>query len=813
MQRYIGRQHQVDGGSINRNIAQTSPSPAQQKQGNSSIVILKDIASLCMANWYWFVICVILALAVGVWIIKTTPPVYQRSVSILIKSKESSGEAWMKEFGIDNVPSNLTNEMELLKTTSIAHEIARRLNLNVEYSRDGRFHDIVLYGDESPIKVSFINYPENEPTSFNVAYGSENHVILSVIRKKGVQVDKKLKIPLNDTVQTPLGRILITSTPSFATLKSSPIKVHYNSLNAVGERVRGKIKPSLRSKSSTIIDIRYNDVSKTRAEDVLNTLVGVYNENWIKDRNQKTLNTDKFIKERLAFIEDELGNVEQSISAWKSQNLMLDVNAAGSFAQSQINEAERDMHDLNNEIYMTMNIKDYLNDPNRTNQLLPANSGITNSSIERLISEYNSTMLKRNNHLANSSSQNPLVKDLDDELSNLRGSINQSLDYELTMLQSKANSIRSRQGVAISRVASNPAKAQHLLSVERQQKVKEELYLYLLERREENELSQAFDAYNNQFIETPNGSSSPIEPKQESILLISLVIGLAVPGSIITLRELLYTKVRGKKDLQNISAPYVGDIPLHKPKKKKSSKKEQTEDLQYSDKNVLRPLVVEKKRDIINEAFRMVRTNMEFMLGYDARHQVVMLTSMTPGSGKTFICANLSTALAIRNRKVLIIDLDLRKGSLSKYVNDPQLGISNYLSGQVQDYHEVIKPMGKVDVIPAGSLPPNPAELLLSPRFSQLMETVREEYDFVFLDSPPVEVVADTSIISKYADLTLFVVRVGVMEREFLSDVEEWYHSKRYGNLAIILNCIDNTNSRYGYHRYGYHKYGYEYGQ
>lgn len=821
MQRYIGRQIK-NGNDSSGAGAQASPqNHTPKKQSAPSAMVLKDIFTLCVANWYWFVISVAIALAIGIWKIKTTPPVYQRSVSILIKPKESGSENLLKEFGIDNIASNLTNEMELLKTASIAREIAGRLNLNVEYYRDGYFHDILLYGEEAPVKVNFLDFPENESASFTLTSNSDKSATLSDIRVKGQQFDKGIKIPLNDTVESPLGKILISSTSSFASFINSPIRVKHKSIEGVAGGVRSRINPNLRNKNATIIDIKYNDVSTTRAEDVLNTLVGVYNENWIKDRNLKTINTDRFIKDRLAFIEDELGDVEHSISAWKSQNLMLNVDEAGSFAQSQVNEAERDMQELNNQVYMTRYIKDYLNDGQHNNQLLPANSGITNSSIEGLIAEYNSTMLNRNNHVANSSAQNPLVRDLDDQLNNLKGSINQSLDYELTMLQSKANAIRSRQGIAISRVASNPGKAQQLLSVERQQKVKEELYLYLLEKREENELTQAFDAYNNQFIESPNGSSAPIEPKPQAILLFAFGIGLLIPASVITAREILDTKIRGKKDLESLSAPYVGDIPLHnlkKQKKKKSRNQADTGDTTAADGNSLQPVVMEKNRDIINEAFRMVRANMEFMLGYDTRHQMVMITSINPGSGKTFISANLATAIAIRNRKVLLIDLDLRKGSLSQYVDSPSDGISSYLSGKVKDYHDIIVPMGKVDVIPSGALPPNPAELLLSSRFQKLMEEVKKEYDFVFLDCPPVEVVADASIISNYADLTLFVIRVGKMERAFLADVEEWYHTKKYGNLAIILNGLEYADNRYGYHRYGYHKYGYhkygyEYGE
>lgn len=798
MQRYIGRSKEEN----------QEPTPIQKKNSSdNTVLMLKNIAYVFASNWKWFTLSLIVALGVAVYYLKSTLPVYERTVSILIKSNDTMDNAWLEELGVTSVPSNLTNEMELMKTGTIAAEITRRLNMNVEYTQSGSFHDNLLYGTDSPVKVSFLDLPDDQLASFNLNFNNSGELSVSDIKYRGETLNDVIKTRMNDTVDTPLGRIYIEPTSSKDT-KAFNLNVTHKNINSVADMVRQRINPRLRQKGSTIINISYRDFSRTRAEDVLNTLVGVYNETWIKDRNLRTSNTDKFIKERLAFIEQELGDVEQSISVWKSQNLMLNVDAAGSFAQSQVNDAEKSLQGINDQVYMTRYIRDYLTDGKHDNQLLPANSGITNSNIEKLIGEYNTTLLKRNNHLANSSLQNPLVRDLDEDLAIMRGSILQSLDYELIMLQSKANSVRSQRNVAVSKIATNPEKAQQLLSVERQQKVKEELYLYLLQRREENELSQAFGAYNNQFIEAPYGSSDPVEPNSAKVFMIAIVLGLVIPGFIITGIEIMNTKVRGRKDLEGLSAPYAGDIPLYVGKDKKGKKGKNAEP------EVKEVLVAEKKRDIINEAFRVVRTNLEFILGFNQTHQVIMTTSINPGSGKTFISVNLSTALSIRDKKVLIIDLDLRKGSLSEYVGSPKRGVSNYLSGQEPDYKKLIVNLGRAHVLPCGTIPPNPAELLFSPRFKEMLREVREEYDYVFLDCPPVEVVADASIISPYADLTLFVVRVDNLERDLLPEIEQWYHDKKYGNLSIILNGIEQIKGRYGYHKYGYHygSYGYGYG-
>lgn len=774
----------------------------QKSFGTDSVVrMIKNYGLLFLSKWPWFILSLLVSLGVAVYLFKSTPPVYMRTVSILIKPNDMVSDPLLKSLDIKLVPSNITNEMELLKTGMIATEIARRLNLNVEYTQKGSFHDDLLYGLSCPVKATFVDLPENDVASFSLEMNAKGEISVANIKHNGNKIGDVISAHPGDTVETPLGRILFELTDPQKEDNTFHLAVKHKNMTRVARSIQSKITPKLRLLGSTIIDISYSDNSTTRAEEILNTLVGIYNETWIKDRNLKTSNTDKFIKERLAFIEDELGDVEESISHWKSENLMLNVDAAGSYAQSQLNAADGQLQSVNDQIFMTRYIRDYLTDGKHENQLLPANSGITNSNIEKLISEYNNKLLVRNNHLANSSLQNPLVKDLDEELTIIRGSILQSLDYELTMLQTKSNSIRSQRNQAMSKIATNPTKAQQLLTVERQQKVKEELYLYLLKRREENELSQAFEAYNNQLIETPRGPSKPVSPDGKRMILMALLIGLLVPAGTVASIDLLNTKVRGRKDLEGLSAPYAGDIPLY-------VKKDQSVD------PASEILVKERKRDFINEAFRVIRTNLEFLLGFNRVHQVVMLTSVTPGSGKTFISANLATALSIRDKKVLAIDLDLRKGTLSNYVGNPKRGVSNYLSGQEDDYRKLIVDSGKLHVLPCGSLPPNPAELLFSPRFKTMLEEVKMEYDFVFLDCPPVEVVADTSIISPYADLTLFVIRVGNIERDYLPEIEAWYHSKKFGNLALLLNGIDQTNSRYGYHKHGYHygSYGYGYG-
>ena len=337
--------------------------------------------------------------------------------------------------------------------------------------------------------------------------------------------------------------------------------------------------------------------------------------------------------------------------------------------------------------------------------------------------------------------------------------------------------------------------------------MKESLYLFLLQKREENELSQAFTAYNTQIIETPHITGIPPQPVSRNILLTAFLIGLAIPAAFVFGREALNSTVRGRKDLEDYSMPLVGELPL-KGKKRPVWKRWRKEKIVA----VPNMVVADQKRDILNEAFRTVRTKLEFTLGFDGRNKVVMLSSLNPGSGKTFITANLSAAFSLKGKRVLVMDLDLRKASLSDYVGQPKVGISNYLSGQIEDWHEIITPLDRVDVLPCGVIPPNPAELLSTERFAEMIKAAREEYDIIFLDCPPVEIVADAEIINPHADLTLFIVRASLMERSYLKDIERWYAEKKYNNLTLLLNGTTDALGRYGYHKYGYGYGGYGYG-
>lgn len=789
----------------NGQAASRQAAPATGRQQLS----VKDYLLACLANWRWFLICVCLLLGLTTLYLKRIPPTYTRMASILIKSNEKSNSttsALFEGLGIKEAATNVNNEIQTIRSITVASEVVSRLHLDVECYHDGVFHKELVYGQDLPVDVSFVGINDREAASLVVNIDAKGKVLLTDIHIGGRDVEGSRKVNLGDTVALAGGvRVVLHPTPYYSKGVADRLEVVRVSIDNATSLVQSRLSAGLRDGQSSIIDITYRDVSTARAENILNTVVSVYNENWMKDRNQQTVSTNEFIKERLNIIEDELGSVDQNISDYKSSHLLPDVEQVGAMALTQANEAEQQSNTLDNQLYMARYIRSYLTDGRHENQLLPSNSGISNSNIEAQIAEYNSVLLRRNNHLANSSAQNPLVMDLEQNLAVLRRSIIQSLDNEVTMLNTHKSSVSASHGAAVAKMASNPQQAKHLLSIERQQKVKEALYLFLLQKREENELSQAFTAYNTQLLDPPHGSNLPTEPQSKKSLALALILGLAIPAGIIFLHESSNTKVRGRKDLEHTVVPFVGEIPLKETPKKKAAKRAQTG--HHHDKPEI--LVKESNRDMINEAFRVVRAQLEFMLGFDSAHKVIMLTSINVGSGKTFISANLSMAMAIKDTKVLAIDLDLRKRSLTKYLDVDSYGVSNYLSGQVDDLHELVVHYGKLNILPCGTLPPNPAELLSSPRFSSMIEEARKHYDYVFLDCPPVEIVADSHIIANSADLTLFVVRANLMDRAFLAEIERWYEEKKFKGLSIILNGTGETSGRYGYH-YGYgHQYGY----
>lgn len=775
---------------------------------------IQDLYYLCLAKWRWFVLSLVICLGIAFIYLLKTPPVYTRTASLLIK-EESKGQslsgdvgASFSDLGLFQPNTNVNNELVSLQSPAVMYDVVKRLHLEVDYSTEGSFYAQVRYGQNLPVTVSFAGLADNETAALTVEPAQSKGIKLTSFVHNGEKVDGEVVGTLNDSLVTPIGKIVIRPAAAFVDWQKSsePLTVSRSGLNSAVSRYSAGLSVALQSEKTTIVDLTFKDVCIQRAEDILNTVIAVYNENWIKDKNQIAVSTSMFINDRLGVIESELGHVDENISTFKSENLLPDVQAASQLYMTERSQAQSQILTLNTQLSMARYIRNYLTAASSRNQLLPANSGLESANIENQISEYNNLQLQRNNLVANSSEQNPLVVDMDESLRSMRRSIVSSVDNLITTLNTQIRSLEKSDQRATERIAANPSQAKYLLSVERQQKVKESLYLFLLQKREENELSQAFTAYNTRVITPPTGSMAPTAPMKKNILLVAFALGVLIPVVIVFLQETMNTRVRGKKDLENLSIPFVGEIPLYGKVRRSGLFHKKVTPLTET-----KVVVKEGSRDVVNEAFRVLRTNLEFVSGENGKGQVILMTSFNPGSGKTFLTVNIAATLAIKGKRVLVIDGDLRRGSTSVYVGSPHHGLSNYLAGKVQCIEDVIVPASETvrfDVLPVGTIPPNPTELLSGERLQALLTDFRTRYDYILIDCPPIELVADTHIIEKYADRTIFVVRAGLLERSMLSELEALYTEHKFKNMAVLLNGTEGNGSyRYGY-RYGYH-YGY----
>lgn len=769
---------------------------------------IQDLWSMFVPKWYWFAISLFITLTIAVLYLLSTPPIYTRTAAILVKdnSKSSSSTSAMNDFSdldIFKSNTNINNELLTLKSPTLMTEVVNRLGLNETFTIRKGLKNVDLY-KVSPVTITFCDKIE-VPLSFTIKFSSKEAFAISELEISGEDIGETLSAQMGDSIQTSAGIMIVSPTQEFTdAFIGTSIRYVRGSVRAAVDTYSNALVAELGNEDATIINLSINDTSIRKAEDILNTLIEVYNENGIRDKNQIAVSTSQFISDRLGVIESELGHVDENISSYKSEHLLPDVQAASSLYMAQSAENNKELSTLNNQLSTAQYIRRELN-TKQLDQTLPANSGIVSANIETQISEYNNLVLDRNRLIANSSEKNPLVKNMASSLQSMQRTIIQSVDNLIVSLNTQIRSLRRQEEATTNRLASNPNQAKYLLSVERQQKVKEELYLYLLQKREENELSQAFTAYNTRLITAPRGSMFPTAPRKMNILLVAFAVGLLVPAVGIFMKENMNTKVRGRKDLENLSIPFIGEIPQYSGTKKKWW------EFKHRKRQDMKTIVVnEGNRNIINEAFRVLRSNMDFMASKDNNQHVFVLTSFNPGSGKSFLAINIAISFAIKKKKILVIDGDLRHRTVSSYVDSPNKGLSDYLNNQIEDWKEIIvsyKGYTNLHILPIGTIPPNPTELLEDSKLSMLIEALRPEYDYIFIDCPPVDIVADAQIIEKWADRTIFVVRSGLLDRSMLSELENMYTGKRFKNLSMILNGTESTGGRYGY-RYGYH-YGY----
>ena len=777
---------------------------------DESTITIAELWGMVWNHKWWYVVSVIIFLILGAFYLYRTPNVYNRSAKVMID--ESNQDATMRNLGVASAGmmrlrsfNSVENEMEAFSSPDLMQVVVERLGLQTRYVEKQTLRDVELYRN-GPVEMLLAGDNPLSGFSFEVARTNDGQVALSKFQIRDEKIKDVIVGNMGDTLQTPVGNLVIYPIESKNEFKY-PIRISWSNSMSAAKAYANKLNLSLSGKESSVIVLSMNDTYPSRAASVISTLIDVYNEVWISNKNRAAINTTEFINERLVIIDRDLAAVEDALKKYKSSNNLTDIKTA---AKTYIDESSlyaTKSFEVSNQLSIAEFIKSYLNDPANSMSLIPSNLGLTSTSVEAQIAEYNKIVLQRDRLMAGSGEKNPLIADMNASLISIRSAILRSVENLISTLKLQLSKIESQEKQILSRMSSSSGQELQLLSIERQQQIIQNLYIFLMEKREENELASLINVGNTRMIMNPNGPSQPVSPNKMMIVFAMLVLGFGCPFAFFFLVKMLDKSIKNRVDLGPLSVPFLAEVPYYVKKEDRYKKFRRRND---DDRSLCNIIVEQGSRDMMNEAFRVLRTNIDLMLGKKPGAKVVMMTSFNPNAGKTFTVMNLAASMALKGAKVMLVDLDLRKASLSKALDLVHTGVAAYLNGKVDEYGKYADEVAPdLHVLPIGTLPPNPTELLLSERFTQMIEKMRGEYDYIFLDCPPIDIVADASIITEVADMSVFVMRANQMTKDVLPQIQMLYNEKRYNHMALILNSVDIQYKKYGY---GKSSYGYGYG-
>jgi len=759
-------------------------------------------------HWQWFALGAFLCLAMAYVYLRYASPQFQASTTILVKDEKKGGMlselSAFADMGLaGGMKSNVDNEVEILKSRTLVESTVKALELNVAVFEKGRVNTVDVYHN-SMIDVHFVNLKKgfyDEQMYFEFVKVSEDS--FELINKIETE-DSKIPVLLNAKKVFRFGEIIPTRTGDMIVTKAlggikaeehegKTIFIRLNPLDAVvgGYMKRLVINPV--SKTSSVVEISLTDANPKRAEIFLNKLIQIYNDDAAADKNFISENTSKFIAERLVLITDELDGVEQNVESFKQSNSLTDIESeAKLFIEGS---TEYNKKSVENEIQLNVvaSMLEFLKKSTNAD-LLPANIISEKGEASELINSYNQLVLERNRILKSATVANPTVVALDQQLASLKANVGESLRRMQSSLTIQKRNLKNQEGLLDSKIGKIPVQERQFRVIARQQKVKEELYLYLLEKREETAISLAATAPNARVIDAAKASIIPVSPKKNIIYLAALLLGLLIPFGILYVKDILDTKVKTRFDLTDkFSIPFLGDIP------RSSTPNE---------------IIDTTSRTSTAEALRIVRANLDYMLTQvpDGQAKSVFVTSTIPGEGKTFLSVNLASIFAHSGKKVLLIGMDIRKPKLNEYVGtmDPR-GLTDYLSAKnvaVADYINKMKGFEAFDILLGGTIPPNPTEMLMSKKVDEMFAQLKREYDYIVVDTAPVSLVSDTVIIAKHADTFVYSVRANYLDKRMLALPDILHREHKLPNMAFILNDTAVTKG-YGYGGYGYGGYGY----
>ena len=770
---------------------------------------LAALWKIVVLHWYWIVLSTIVALGAAFSYLKYTRPVYASNMKILVKDEDSrsrmyrGGQLALESMGVISNSNGFDNELEILTSSNISQRVVKSLKLYVSYELDGRLRNHELYKNNPYI----VDMPENQLVDLH------SLIQLKIDRQgDGVHVAGEIYVPrskepilfersvkeLPGSFNTPVGTITLQRNPGVgAELPKQTMYATIMPLEYAAKAYGSRLSVSASSKTTTVAVLNYLDTQPERAIDYLNELFRSYNEDANEDKNEVALKTEEFLKNRISAIREELDATESNLESYKKKNELINLTNDASNALNKLTEYQKEQVELETQLNLVTALLDYVDDPRNAFNVVPSNLGLKDADMSNLLNKYNDYVLQRNRLLKSSSPENPYVKRLTAQLEEMWPTIRLSLKSVRENILTQKRSAEDQYNLFSRRVGEVPTQERSLNNIIRQQEIKVELYLMLLQKREENYISLNSTAAKARVIDDPR-STGQVSPKTKVILLGALVLGLCFPVGLIYLLGLLRYRIEGREDVEMLTKiPVLADIPLA-PK---------------SLDGELSLAVRENSNDMMEEAFRGLRTNLRFVLS--EKENVIACTSCIPGEGKTFISTNLAMSLALLGKRVIVVGLDIRKPRLVKLfgLSSDHRGITTFLSsdsGDFQDldkqiHHAVLNP--NLDVLPAGVIPPNPGELISREQLDHAIALLREHYDYVIVDTPPVGLVSDTLSAARVADMTIMVCRADYSPRNNFQLINALHHDNKMPKITLVLNGIDLKKRKYGYY-YGYGKYG-----
>ena len=771
-------------------------------------VNIQEILFRYLIHWPWFIVSVIICIACAWGYLRLTTPVYNITATVLIKDEKKGGGASMsselEKMGLDGFVSssnNVDNEIEVLRSKSLAREVVNKLGLFVTYIDEDEFPRKELY-HTSPVLVSLTHQEADR-----LPGRREQNIILQPTGAMGVQItvgEKEYrkqfdKLPAvfptdEGTVAFFANNDTLSAVRPENITKERHITAFINRPFSVSKGYANSLAIAPTSKTTSVVVISLRNTNTRRGRDYINKLLEMYNINANNDKNEVAQKTAEFIDERIGIISKELGSTEQDLENFKRTAGITDLSSEAQIALTGNAEYEKKRVENQTQINLVKDLQRYMK--GNEYEVLPSNIGLQDAASAGAIDRYNQMLVERKRLLRTSTENNPTIINLDTSIRAMRTNVQATLDATLKGLQITKEDLAREASRYSRRINDAPTQERQFVSIARQQEIKAGLYLMLLQKREENAITLAATANNAKIIDEALVDDNPISPKKMMVYLSALVLGMGFPVGIIYLIGLTKFKIEGRADVEKLtSLPVIGDVPL-------------------ADEKSGSIAVFENKNNLMSETFRNVRTNLQFML--ENGKNAILVTSTISGEGKSFISANLAISLSLLGKKVVIVGLDIRKPGLNKVFNIPKKehGITQYLTNTTTNLMDLVQ-LSDINknlfILPGGTVPPNPTELLAREGLEKAIETLKANFDYVILDTAPVGMVTDTLLIGRVADLSVYVCRADYTHKAEFTLINELVENNKLPNLCIVINGLDLQKKKYGYY-YGYGKYGKYYG-